>query len=85
LPPRYSPEMVTFEPSKRRSRRTQWIYRQPCRSNAVHFLGLDHFQHDSSVQDHQVVLSAFTGTTLLGVAATLASIGLGSWYMLREK
>jgi hypothetical protein len=30
-------------------------------------------------------LSAFTGTTLFGVAATLASTGLGSWYMLREK
>jgi predicted anti-sigma-YlaC factor YlaD len=30
-------------------------------------------------------LSALTGTTLFGIGATFASIGLGSWYMLREK
>jgi hypothetical protein len=30
-------------------------------------------------------LGVFTGTTLLGMTATLACIALGSWYMLREK
>ena len=30
-------------------------------------------------------MAAFTETTLLGFTLTLVSVGLSSWYMLREK
>ena len=43
-------------------------------------LGLRHL----TALDHTWA-NALTGTTLLGITATLVCVGLSSWYMLREK
>jgi hypothetical protein len=43
-------------------------------------LGLKHFLWTEGPW-----LSAFTGTTLIGFTLTLVSVGLSSWYMLRQK